>query len=332
MSLSVLRLLSVAAGSVCVFAGAAFGQVTRVMPLGDSITNGSEGGYRTVLFNRLNEGGHTIDFVGSLRWAKDRPKLADSDHEGHGGWRTYNLQNNIVEWMARYEPDTILLHIGTNDISASADARTTATRLGRLVGTIFATDPTVRVYVASIVLRTDDAEKARITEEYAALTPVVVQYWARRGFDARFVPMHAFIGPEDLEDGVHPNARGYDKMGYVWWAYYEKHEAEALLSSTTPYANFPVRLTAEGMEPQSEVRFYATTAELGSTEIAELGVTLDLHAPELLGTATSDAEGVAALELPELDGELARRIVRVQAAMEGRKTQALVKIVRPAGG
>ncbi|MCC6907663.1 MAG: hypothetical protein IT430_06970 [Phycisphaerales bacterium] len=308
---------------------AAMAQVKRLMPLGDSITNGSEGGYRTVLFNRLNEGGETIDFVGSLRWANDRPLLADSDHEGHGGWRIYNIHNNIVDWMTRYEPDEILLHIGTNDISTGADARTAAQRLRRLLDTIFQTDPQVRVYVASIILRTDDPAKAEITEDYAALTPFVVIDQQRRGFDARFVPMHRFIGPDDLEDGLHPNARGYDKMGLVWWAYRQKTPEAALLSMTTPYANHPAELTAQGMEPGAQVNFYATTADLGETEIPDLGVTLDINEPLLLGSATADSEGVATLLVPNVDESLRSRVIRVQAAAQGRKTQALIKIVRP---
>ncbi len=315
--------------AVCVYAATdATGQITRLMPLGDSITNGSDGGYRTVLFNRLNEHGVTIDFVGSNALGKDRPHLPDSNHEGHGGWRTYNIQHHIVDWMQRYEPDVILLHIGTNDISTGADAPTTAHRLSRLIGTIFDTDPDVRLYVASTILRTDNPEKAQINEEYAALTPGVVRRWRNAGFDARFVPMHEYLGPDDLADHIHPNALGYDKMGLVWWAYYNGPTADARLAMTTPDVNQPVTLTARRMEPGAEVSFYATTAPLGATEVPGLGVTLDVNHAVLVGSATADGDGVATYVIENLDRVLRYQAIRVQAAMVGRKTQALIKVVR----
>lgn len=318
----------IAVAASALMATVATAQITRLMPLGDSITNGSDGGYRTVLFNRLNEHGVTIDFVGSNALGKDRPHLPDSNHEGHGGWRTYNIQHHIVDWMRRYEPDVILLHIGTNDISTGADAPTAAKRLSRLIGTIFDTDPDVRLYVASIILRTDSPEKAHITEEYAALTPGVVRRWRNAGFDARFVPMHEYLGPGDLADHLHPNTLGYDKMGLVWWAYYDGPTADARLAMTTPDVNQPVTLTARRMEPGAEVHFYATTAPLGATEVPGLGVTLDVNHAVFVGSATANGDGVATYVIESLDRSLRYRTIRVQAAMAGRKTQALIKVVR----
>ena len=57
----------------------------RVMPLGDSITDGYNvpGGYRINLWQRLAAGRYTVDFVGS--GFNGPASLGDHDHEGHSG-------------------------------------------------------------------------------------------------------------------------------------------------------------------------------------------------------------------------------------------------------
>ena len=52
---------------------------TRIMPLGDSITDGWNvaGGYRISLFSRLTQANYGFDFVGSM----DNGPQADTDHE-----------------------------------------------------------------------------------------------------------------------------------------------------------------------------------------------------------------------------------------------------------
>jgi hypothetical protein len=59
----------------------------RVMPLGDSITEGTQvpGGYRIGLWQRLTAGGYRVDLVGSQ--FNGPAALGDHDHEGHPGWR-----------------------------------------------------------------------------------------------------------------------------------------------------------------------------------------------------------------------------------------------------
>src|SRR3954467_9425876 len=88
----------------------------RVMPLGDSITEGTQvpGGYRIGLWQRLAAGGYRIDFVGSQ--ANGPAALGDHDHEGHPGWRIDQIDANITGWLATTTARTVLLHIGTNDV------------------------------------------------------------------------------------------------------------------------------------------------------------------------------------------------------------------------
>lgn len=322
-SIGLIATVSVVCGAGTVHAG----PVIRIMPLGDSITAGSDGGYRTVLFNTLNEAGFSIDFVGSTSLQKDRPFLADPNHEGHGGWRINTIERNITQWMADHDPDVIMLHIGTNDISSGQFAGGVAVELSGLLGTIYAAKPDVTVYVASIILRTDRDDLAEVTREYAELTPEVVLHWAALGYDARLVDMHSEIGPEDLADGVHPNATGYDKMGRVWAAAFEGVPADMLLAMDTPRAGQSCSLRVKNSNPMSEVRLFGTTGFFGSTLIDDFGVSLDINAPMLLGSATADADGVAVLS-GIVPADRAGDTIRVQAASPGVLSQVLVKIVR----
>src|SRR5215472_7541686 len=88
----------------------------KVMPLGDSITDGFvvPGGYRNGLWQRFTAAGYKVDFVGSL--SNGPASLGDHDHEGHSGWRIDQIDANIVGWLNTQQPHTVLLHIGTNDV------------------------------------------------------------------------------------------------------------------------------------------------------------------------------------------------------------------------
>src|SRR5689334_1660791 len=88
----------------------------RVMPLGDSITEGTQvpGGYRIGLWQRLAGAGYRVDFVGSQ--VNGPAALGDHDHQGHPGWRIDQIDANVTRWLATTGARTVLLHIGTNDV------------------------------------------------------------------------------------------------------------------------------------------------------------------------------------------------------------------------
>jgi lysophospholipase L1-like esterase len=102
-------------------AGAESNGGVRVMPLGDSITEGTQvpGGYRIGLWQRLTAGSYQVDFVGSQ--FNGPATLGDHDHEGHPGWRIDQINANIVTWLRNTTPHTVLLHIGTNDVLQNFD-------------------------------------------------------------------------------------------------------------------------------------------------------------------------------------------------------------------
>ncbi|GAB1823085.1 ricin-type beta-trefoil lectin domain protein [Herbidospora sp. RD11066] len=185
----------------------------RVMPLGDSITDGFNvpGGYRINLWQRLVQAGHTVDFVGS--GFNGPAGLGDHDHEGHSGWRIDQIDAQIVGWLAAYTPRTILLHIGTNDMGQQFQVATAPARLSALIDKIRANAPQVQLFVAQITPSADPAFNARIQTFNAAIPGIVAQ----KGPLTHLVDMNTGFTTADLADGLHPNQTGYDKMALRWW-------------------------------------------------------------------------------------------------------------------
>ena len=195
-------------------ASAASNGAVKVMPLGDSITDGFvvPGGYRIGLCQRLVSGGFNVQFVGSL---SNGPTMAcGQNHEGHSGWRIDQIDANVVGWLNAQQPHTVLLHIGTNDISQNDDLPNAPNRLSALIDHITNTVPTAEVFVAQIIpLSFDQAQ----VNAFNAAIPGIVAGKQAAGKHVHLVDMFDALTVADLQDGVHPNAGGYDKMAAVWY-------------------------------------------------------------------------------------------------------------------
>src|SRR5688572_13696765 len=184
----------------------------RVMPLGDSITDGLTvpGGYRIGLWQRFVAGSYTVDFVGS--GFNGPASLGDHDHEGHSGWRIDQIDANIVNWLRNTTPRTILLHIGTNDMVQNPTGA--PARLATLLDRIIAQAPNSELFVATIIpLSGRDA----MVRAFNAGLISAVQARANAGRRIHLVDMFNALTTADLADGVHPNAGGYNKMAAVWY-------------------------------------------------------------------------------------------------------------------
>ena len=237
-------------------AGAATATTIRVMPLGDSITDGYvvPGGYRTQLWTRgVQTDGDAIDFVGSL--ASGPATLGDQDNEGHVSWCLDGLPcgtaNDLVAsidiWLAAAQPNIILLHGGTNDISRGFTGAQTATHLDTLLGKIYTDEPGVDVIVAKIIPMGVTGTKLQAWNDYQAAIPGVVSKYSLLGDDIQMVDMSTLLtlntadyyqsSPTAGYDPLHPSQQGYDKMADAWYpaltASYEAMEG-AVTPTPTP--------------------------------------------------------------------------------------------------
>ncbi|WP_033443549.1 ricin-type beta-trefoil lectin domain protein [Saccharothrix sp. NRRL B-16314] len=189
----------------------------RVMPLGDSITEGTQvpGGYRIGLWQRFGAGNYRVDFVGSQ--FNGPGSLGDHDHQGHPGWRIDQIDANVATWLRNTTPRTVLLHIGTNDILQNYNVANAPARLSALVDRITATVPNADVFVATIIPLANSGQNTA-ARNFNATIPGMVQAKVNAGKRVRMVDMHAALTTSDLIDGVHPTATGYDKMAATWYA------------------------------------------------------------------------------------------------------------------
>ncbi|WP_250036112.1 SGNH/GDSL hydrolase family protein [Paractinoplanes maris] len=193
----------------------------KVMPLGDSITWGSgsadsrignrtgaitASGYRIDLRKRLEAAGLDVDFVGSQQAG---PRGSDRDNEGHPGWRIDQIAAKVDGWLATYQPDVILLHLGTNDMAQNKNVDASAARLSALIDQIRAARPEADIFVQQLVQGHVEPYKSRIAA-YNQRIPGILA-----GKDAKvYLVDQSSIGGRSEFDNLHPNDDGYAKMAY----------------------------------------------------------------------------------------------------------------------
>jgi lysophospholipase L1-like esterase len=207
-----------------------------VMPLGDSITQGSlwtgtefepaniRVGYRKPLFDDLTASGYSFDFVGSLShgWAL----LSDPEHEGHGGWTANEIAwgqtspgvigdgEGVFDWLEATPADVILLHAGTNGLDPNGDIDVEAILDEIDNWENSANGNPVTVILALII------DQDPINPDVTTFNQNVRDMAGRRraaGDNIILVDQQrALTYPNDLSDALHPNDSGYAKMAGVW--------------------------------------------------------------------------------------------------------------------
>ena len=240
----------------------------RILPLGDSITQGdkseSTSGYRGFLWKRLRDAGYSVDYVGTVQGNPgSRADLdgMDVDHEGHGGWRidTKNggsgLMENIPGWFSKFDaPHVVLLHVGTND--SGNDFSDVMARMGVLLDRIYAAAPSTHVVLSTLLWRGTAANYTRI-QQYNAALPDLLAAQQAKGRSISLVDLHAAVasdattGAANLNaDLLHPNATGYSLMADAWFAELRRlfPDPEADAPAATPtWTRTVVKPTGNGL-------------------------------------------------------------------------------------
>jgi lysophospholipase L1-like esterase len=198
----------------------------RILPLGDSITQGSSRrrSYRYPLWTKLIDAGIGFDLVGSQNsnplgnpsWPDYKGLSFDQDHEGHAGWRADQILNDLPDWLQGYTLDIVLLHIGTNDVFDGQDTQSTVDEIEEIIDLLQEDNPKVIVLLARLIplansnknqgiidlnSRIDGVAATQTTPE----SPVIVVD-QNSGFDTK----------QDTYDGIHPNEEGEEKIAEGW--------------------------------------------------------------------------------------------------------------------
>ena len=210
------------------------GGAVRIMPLGDSITEGDAGslpadervGYRKPLKDALTLADYPIDFVGTLS-SGSGAGLIDSQHDGHGGCTADDLVNatgycsgagTLDSWLNTAKPDVVLLHIGTNDISTSGgnanDVNDVKIILDHIDAWGAAPNNWPVTVVVSRIITNRDYPVATTTDFNNA---VITMVQGRSSSKLDWVDHQSnVVVPGDYIDQLHPNTSGYQKMANVW--------------------------------------------------------------------------------------------------------------------
>jgi lysophospholipase L1-like esterase len=190
---------------------------TRIMPLGDSLTYGSNiaGAYRTELEDRLIAGKYDFNFAGSL--SNGPTDLESRLNEGHNGYRIDQIAASVQSWLTTNPAEFVLLMIGTNDVTQDYQLSTAPDRLSGLIDQITNMLPSAQVLVASIPPLSDPTNNAK-ANQYNAAIPGIVNNKRAQGKNVAFVDVNAVLTTADLADGVHLTSTGYAKDGDAWFS------------------------------------------------------------------------------------------------------------------
>lgn len=187
--------------------------VTKIMPLGDSITLGVQSsylnGYRRPLALLLEK--YKVDFVGSVHWAGN-PDF-DGDNEGHGGWEAGQIRDNVYNWLVANPADIVLLHIGTNNIVHNQKAEDIIIEIAQIIDEIYRYNSDVVIILAQII---NWADAGRIQYQETSKLNSLINNLSNKAY---VVNMESALNyPDDFSDMLHPNDSGYKKMAEVWFS------------------------------------------------------------------------------------------------------------------
>ncbi len=226
----------------------------KILSIGDSITAGKHkvdptpGAYRIKLWNNFVADGLNVNFVGSQY--NGPTNLKDKEHEGHPGW-TINQITALVDngLLAKYQPDVVLLMIGTNDILRGDKTSTLKTELSQLIDQITGEQPNAHLLVSSIAPLDSSIKgkgRADIVKAYNDIIPQLVDQKAGQGQQITYVNAGGSLSLNDLvSDGVHPSAAGYNKLGKKWYDALVERETLIGIENIKGTA-FNDRLTGDG--------------------------------------------------------------------------------------
>jgi len=246
---------------LCSFLAQPVSAQLRILPLGDSITQGElmiidenappplykpnglrglradgamgvldegQGGYRLPLEQMLIEMGWDFQMVG-------RRTEGGGNHEGYPGYMTSDLLPMLPEILEINHPDFILFHIGTNDLPKPINADSCYKNIKKMLEIIHEFDREITVILAQIIpcLKNTKLGRERYPE-IINLNDLLVQIPEEFDFVDLVDMWYPFVETEDWEnelmsDSWHPNSRGYYKMAKIWRA-----ELEQLVPGRSP--------------------------------------------------------------------------------------------------
>ena len=343
---AVTGLSSLAVGTVSAAPAAAENEeAVKILSLGDSITDGywTSGAYRKYMYHDLEQMGYNIDMVGpkggnSNTFTYNGQSVSyDDNNAGYSGYAIQEMttkehRSGILEtiqatWyngqnmIAVYQPDIVLLQIGTNDILSNYNDGITD-RLENLVNVILQDlDADSTVFVSTIpdidaYTRADwlgsyginawgstQEEKDQLMETVTGCIDTyntsiynLVLKMQSEGKNVQFADINSVVDYQtDLHDGVHPNEAGYENMGNYWAEllndFFQNHGTNPKPVTTTTTTQPAVTTTTTTTTTKATTKPITTTSTAKTTTTTKATTTT---------TAATVPAGATAIHLTDV--------------------------------
>lgn len=321
---AVTGLSSLAVGTVSAAPAAAGDtEAVKILSLGDSITDGywTSGAYRKYMYHDLEQMGYNIDMVGpkgsnSNTFTYNGQTVSyDDNNAGYSGYAIQEMttkehRSGILEtiqgtWyngknmISAYQPDIVLLQIGTNDILSNYNDGITD-RLENLVNVILqdldadstvfvSTIPDIDAYTRADWLgsyginawNSTQEEKDQLMETVTGCIDTyntsiynLVLKMQSEGKNVQFADINSVVDYQtDLHDGVHPNEAGYENMGNYWAGllndFFQNHGTNPKPVTTTTTTQPAVTTTTTTTTAKATTTQPATTKPTTTTSTAK---------------------------------------------------------------
>ena len=184
----------------------------RVMPIGDSITEGYQSstgnGYRYPLQQDIQNMGQTITFVGD----RTDGTMTNPQNEGFSGQQIAYIAGQAVPSAASWRPNVALVLAGTNDINLQNDMPDAPGRLDSMITGLFTSAPDATIIVAGIPPSYDSTFNANLRVFNTSVQSLVATR-QNSGQHIEYVSMSNLDPNADKADSLHPNDAGYQIVG-----------------------------------------------------------------------------------------------------------------------
>ena len=202
----------------------------KIMPLGASRVQGFSPwfeSYRYELWKDLIDGGWEFDYIGTETEVGSYPNYKgmsfDPDHQGHGGWTSGLILNNLASALGEAgTPDIVLLSSpGGNDILDGLPYENVIENINGIIDLLQDRNPDIVILIEQLAPGKTSFMTPELTEIFEqAVLDVETIAQEQTDENSQVIPVNMFDGFVDryLSDDIHYNEEGAE---FIAQRYYE---------------------------------------------------------------------------------------------------------------